>query len=66
MAGRGLGAAARDVTRTDGRAERSETIVDPQAALTRARTLAGSAGSVVVAGSLYLLEDLRDVLAGAG
>lgn len=62
----GLAAAARDVTVADGPAGQIEAVVDPHAALTRARTLAGSAGSVVVAGSLYLLEDLRDVLAGAG
>lgn len=37
---------------------------DPVRALERARELAGAGGSVLVAGSLYLLEDLRDVLGG--
>ncbi len=39
-----------------------ETVAEPHAALARARELAGAGGSVLVAGSLYLLEDLRDVL----
>jgi len=39
---------------------------DPHEALALARRLAGADGSVLVGGSLYLLEDLRDVLAGAG
>jgi len=38
---------------------------DPHEALALARELAGADGSVLVGGSLYLLEDLRDVLAGA-
>lgn len=38
---------------------------DVRAALARARALAGADGSVLVAGSLFLLEDLRDVLAAA-
>jgi len=42
-----------------------ETVADPHAALARARELAGAGGSVLVGGSLYLLEDLRDVLAPA-
>ena len=42
-----------------------EAVADPHAALARARGLAGPGGSVLVGGSLYLLEDLRDVLAGA-
>ena len=41
-----------------------EVVADPHAALGRARELAGTEGSVLVGGSLYLLEDLRDVLAG--
>ena len=41
-----------------------EALADPHAALTRARELAGVGGSVLVGGSLYLLEDLRDVIAG--
>jgi dihydrofolate synthase/folylpolyglutamate synthase len=41
-----------------------ETVADPHAALARARELAGADGSVLVGGSLYLLEDLRDVVAG--
>jgi folylpolyglutamate synthase/dihydropteroate synthase len=40
-----------------------EAVADPHAALTRARELAGADGSVLVGGSLYLLEDLKDVLA---
>ncbi len=40
-----------------------ETEADPHRALARARAAAGAAGAVLVAGSLYLLEDLRDVLA---
>ena len=39
-----------------------ETVADPHDALARARELAGADGSVLVGGSLYLLEDLRDVL----
>ena len=39
-------------------------IARPHAALARARELAGAEGSVLVGGSLYLLEDLRDLLAG--
>jgi dihydrofolate synthase/folylpolyglutamate synthase len=42
-----------------------ETVADPHAALARARELAGEDGSVLVGGSLYLLEDLRDVLTEA-
>jgi hypothetical protein len=41
-----------------------ETVPDPHGALARARVLAGPAGSVLVGGSLYLLEDLGDVLSG--
>ena len=43
-----------------------EAVDDPHAALARARELAGPDGSVLVGGSLYLLEDLGDVLAGPG
>jgi len=39
---------------------------DPHRALALGRTLAGEDGSVLVGGSLYLLEDLHDVLAPAG
>jgi dihydrofolate synthase / folylpolyglutamate synthase len=39
---------------------------DPHVALALARESAGPAGSVLVGGSLYLLEDLGDVLFGAG
>jgi dihydrofolate synthase/folylpolyglutamate synthase len=42
-----------------------ETEADPPAALARARELAGADGSVLVSGSLYLLEDLRDFITGA-
>ncbi len=38
---------------------------DPHHALALARLTAGPDGSVLIAGSLYLLEDLSDVLAGA-
>jgi len=41
-----------------------EVVADPHAALARARMLAGEGGSVLAGGSLYLLEDLHDVLAG--
>jgi dihydrofolate synthase/folylpolyglutamate synthase len=37
---------------------------DPHEALASARGLAGAGGTVLISGSLYLLEDLRDVLAG--
>ncbi len=43
-----------------------EVAADPHAALQRARELAGPGGSVLVGGSLYLLEDLRDVLSVGG
>ena len=36
----------------------AETVADPRAALTRARELAGPAGSVVATGSIYLIADL--------
>ena len=42
-----------------------EAVDDPHVALARARDLAGPDGSVLVGGSLYLLEDLGDVLAGS-
>lgn len=38
---------------------------DPHAAVALARAQAGPSGSVFIGGSLYLLEDLHDVLAGA-
>jgi len=38
---------------------------DPHEALSLARASAGPGGSVLIGGSLYLLEDLRDVLAGS-
>jgi dihydrofolate synthase / folylpolyglutamate synthase len=41
-----------------------EVVADPHAALARAIERAGAGGSVLVGGSLYLLEDLRDVLGG--
>jgi dihydrofolate synthase/folylpolyglutamate synthase len=40
-----------------------EIVPDAHAAVRRARKLAGTAGTVLVCGSLYLLEDLADVLA---
>jgi dihydrofolate synthase/folylpolyglutamate synthase len=39
---------------------------DPHAAVALARRLAGRRGSVLVAGSLYLLADLADLLASGG
>ena len=42
-----------------------EVVPDPHAALARGRELAGPGGSVLVGGSLYLLEDLGDVLAAS-
>ena len=45
-------------------AVRAET--DPHAAVALARDFAGPGGSVLIGGSLYLLEDLRDVLVGLG
>jgi dihydrofolate synthase/folylpolyglutamate synthase len=39
---------------------------DPHQALALARRLAGADGSVLIGGSLYLLEDLGDVLADSG
>jgi dihydrofolate synthase / folylpolyglutamate synthase len=39
---------------------------DPHAAIALARRLAGRGGSVLVAGSLYLLADLADLLEGGG
>jgi dihydrofolate synthase / folylpolyglutamate synthase len=56
----GTVAAARGVMSS--KAPAVETVADPHAALARARELAGVGGSVLVGGSLYLLEDLRDVL----
>ena len=38
---------------------------DPHAAVALARAQAGPSGSVIIGGSLYLLEDLHDVLRGA-
>jgi len=38
---------------------------DPHVAVALARDSAGPGGSVLIGGSLFLLEDLRDVLAGA-
>jgi dihydrofolate synthase/folylpolyglutamate synthase len=39
-----------------------ESMADAHGAVERARVLAGTAGSVLIAGSLYLLEDLSDLL----
>jgi dihydrofolate synthase/folylpolyglutamate synthase len=47
-----------------GASARVEATEDPHAALARARELAGAEGSVLIGGSLYLLEDLRDVVSG--
>ena len=59
-----LAAAVRESVGTrGGPAPAVECIRDAHAALARARELAGGAGSVLIGGSLYLLEDLRDVVA---
>jgi dihydrofolate synthase/folylpolyglutamate synthase len=42
-----------------------ETVADPRAALERARELAGSEGSVLATGSIYLVADLVRDEAGA-
>jgi dihydrofolate synthase/folylpolyglutamate synthase len=42
----------------DGHFERVEVVEAPEAALVRARELAGPGGAVLVTGSLYLLADL--------
>jgi dihydrofolate synthase / folylpolyglutamate synthase len=59
-----LAAAVRSVAAAagDGPPPTLETVADPHAALGRARELAGEDGGVLISGSLYLLEDLRDVL----
>ena len=50
---------ADEVARRAGRFfERVEAVADPEAALARARELAGEEGAVLVTGSLYLLADL--------
>jgi dihydrofolate synthase / folylpolyglutamate synthase len=59
-----LASAVRRTAGAAGAAAPIETVPDPHAALTRARELAGADGSVLIGGSLYLLEDLRDVIAG--
>ena len=69
LTARELAEAVGEATRPErpgGRAASAETVSDPHAALARARELAGPDGSVLVGGSLYLLEDLGDVLSGAG
>ena len=43
-----------------------ETVADPHAAVARAREAAGPDGCVLVGGSLYLLEDLHDLVVGRG
>jgi dihydrofolate synthase/folylpolyglutamate synthase len=52
-------------SRRGGQAPPTEVVPDPHAALERARALAGAEGGVLVTGSLYLLEDLRDLLDGS-
>jgi dihydrofolate synthase/folylpolyglutamate synthase len=46
--------------------EAVETVVEPADAYRRAVALAGRDGSVLVTGSLYLLEELADELSGPG
>jgi dihydrofolate synthase/folylpolyglutamate synthase len=61
-----LAAALRAAAHRLARAEPEVRIAaDPHAALALARQLAGPDGSVLVAGSLYLLEDLGDVMTPA-
>jgi dihydrofolate synthase / folylpolyglutamate synthase len=55
-----LRVAARDLGRE---APPLEVVPDPHTALALARDLAGPEGAVLVSGSLYLLEDLGDVVA---
>jgi dihydrofolate synthase / folylpolyglutamate synthase len=42
-----------------------ETVADPQAAVDRARSLAGPAGAVLATGSIYLIADLVRAEPGA-
>jgi dihydrofolate synthase/folylpolyglutamate synthase len=66
LAAEGLAAALRAAAFRLGRAEPPVHVrTDPHAALTRARELAGPGGSVLVGGSLYLLEDLSDLVTPA-
>ena len=59
-----LAAALRAAALDLGRAVPAVHVVpDPHAALTRAKELAGADGAVLVGGSLYLLEDLSDIVA---
>ena len=44
----------------------ARAVEDPAAALAAARDLAGPEGAVLVAGSLYLLADLRPLVVAAG
>jgi folylpolyglutamate synthase/dihydropteroate synthase len=61
-----LAAALREAARSVGRQPPPVHVVaDPHAALARARELAGPGGAVLVGGSLYLLEDLSDVVVPA-
>ena len=60
-----LAAALRAAAARRGRSVPVHVEADPHAALALGRRLATAAGSVLVAGSLYLLEDLRDVVAAS-
>jgi dihydrofolate synthase/folylpolyglutamate synthase len=55
-----LAAAAREAAARGRATCRVRAVADPRRALAEARRLATPAGSVLVTGSLYLLEDLRD------
>ncbi len=57
-----LRAAARDVGRDE---PPVHVVSDPHAALARAKERAGADGAVLIGGSLYLLEDLGDVVTQA-
>ena len=45
---------------------RVDVVVEPHAAVARARELAGAGGSVLISGSLFLLEDLAGLLSADG
>ncbi len=64
-------ALARVARAGDGVGERSQrpraihAVADPHDAVAKARAIAGAGGTVLVTGSLYLLEDLQDLLGAA-
>lgn len=64
IAAKTLAAQARAVTEGGLPTVRVEAVSDPQAAYRAALAAAGPSGSVLVTGSLYLLEDLAEVVSG--